>query len=231
MKRLVIVLVVLAGLVAAADRVGVWLAERAAVDRALAQGLTGAAVDIRGVPFLTQLAARKLSDVAVTGDSYRPAAPSGTTLLTELTDVRVLARDVSISSATDPTAGQLTMRGVVAYAAVSAAAGPDTEVAAGTGDQVRVVRRVERFGRSLTVRALARLSVEQGEIVVRPTEASVDGAGLLGELASDALLPLVTLRYPVPGLPSGLVLTGVQPGSDGLAVTLSGRAVPLSTLD
>ena len=137
---------------------------------------------------------------------------------------------MSISSLAEMTAAQLTVQGTVSYAAASVAAGSDTEVAAGTGEQVRVVWTVERFGRSLTVRALARLSAVDGEIVVRPTEASVDGAGRLGGIASDALLPLVTLRYPVPGLPAGLALTDIDPTSDGLVITLTGRAVPLRAL-
>ena len=86
------------------------------------------------------------------------------------------------------------------------------------------------FGRSLKMRTLADVSARQGQVLVHPTEASVEGAGRLGELATDAVLPMVTLRYPVPGLPEGLVLTEAVPTVDGLAVVLTGRAVSLTDL-
>ena len=68
MRRLLIALVALVVLAVAADRGATWLVERDAAARARAQGLTGATVDIRGVPFLTQLAGRELVEVAVAGD-------------------------------------------------------------------------------------------------------------------------------------------------------------------
>jgi len=234
MRRLVIALIVLGALVVAADRGAVFLAERAATDRVRAQGLTGAVVDIRGVPFLTQLAASALREVAVTGDAYSIDLGTQGAGPTELTHVRVVARDVVLGSRLDPslgaTAAQATVAAVVPYPAVSALAGSATEVMAATGDQVRVVQTVERFGRSIQVRATARISVSDGQILVRPTEASVAGAGPLDDIASDLLLPLVALRYPVPELPEDLVLTDVAPVAGGLAVTLTGHAVSLTEL-
>ena len=235
MKRLLIGLVVLAALIVAADRGGLWLAERVATDRARAQGLGGAMVDVRGGLFLRQLASRDLREVVVTGDAYRtepgdPAVEGEGPGWIELTGVRVLARGVSIDSRRDFTASELTVDGVVPYAAVSAAAGSGTEVTAAADGQVQVRRSVMMFGRSLKVRTLADVSARQGQVLVRPTEASVEGAGRLGELATDAVLPMVTLRYPVPGLPEGLVLTEAVPTADGLAVVLTGRAVSLTDL-
>jgi hypothetical protein len=226
----VVVLVVVAALVLAADRGGLWLAERAATERAREQGLTGAAVDISGTPFLTQLAARDLREMTITGDSYRRVLSAVGPGETEITAVRVLARDVAVRSRDDATAAQVTVEGVVPYAAVSAAAGSGVAVTAAAGDQVQVVQTVEIFGRSLQVRALAGVSAEDGQIVVRPTEATVEGGGRLGDIASEALLRQLVLRYPAPDLPPGLMLTGVAPTADGLAVTLAGRDISLNAL-
>lgn len=235
MRKVLVGLVLLAVLIVAADRGALWLAERVAADRARAQGLTGADVDVRGVPFLTQLADRDLREVVVTGAAYRTelgqpgieGAPVGSI---EVTGVRVVARDVAIDSRRDLTAARITVDGVVAWADVAAAAGSDTDVTAAPNGEVNVQRTVRLFGRSTQVRALARVTAVGGSVVVRPTEASIEGAGRLGELATEAVLPLMTLRYPVVGLPDGLVLTGAAPAADGLAVTLSGRAVSLRSL-
>ncbi len=235
MKRVLIALTVVAALVVAADRGGLWLTEKVAADHARGQGLAGAAVDVRGTPFLTQLAARDLHEVEVTGDVYRThlgdrgAGGAGPGSI-DITDLRVLARDVAIDSRRDFTAAEVTVDAVVPYAAVFPAAGSQTEVTAATNGQVRVLRRVRILGRSMRVRALARVTAVDGQIVVRPTEASVDGAGRLGDLALDAVLPLLTTRYPLPALPEGLVLTRVAPSADGFAVTLTGREVSLGKL-
>ena len=235
MKRLLIGLVLMAALVVAADRGGLWLAERVAADRAREQGLRGAVVDVRGVPFLTQLASRDLREVVVTGDAYRtdlgdPGIGGAGIVPMDVTGIRVLARDVSIDSPRHVTAAHLTVAGVVRYAAVSQAAGSGTEVTAAADGQVQVQRSVTIFGRSLQVRALASVTAAPGEIVLRPTEASMEGAGPLGAIATDALISLVTLRYPVPDLPEGLVLTEAVPTAQGLAVVLTGRSVTLSQL-
>lgn len=233
MKRLLIGLVVLAALIVAADRGALWLTERVAADRAREQGLHGAVVEVRGVPFLTQLASRDLREVVVTGDAYRtelgdPGIQGAAIGPIDVTGIRVLARDVSIDSPRRFTAAQMTVGGVVRYAAVSQAAGSGTEVTAAADGQVQVRRGVTMFGRSLRVGALVSVTAAQGQVVVRPMQASVEGAGRLGAIAADAadaVIPLVTLRYPVPNLPDGLVLTEVVPNAQGLAVVLTGRAV------
>ena len=164
------------------------------------------------MPFLTQLASRDLREVVVTGDAYRtdlgdPGVEGAAIGPIDVTGIRVLARDVSIDSLRRCTAAHMTVGGVVRYATVSQAVGWGTEVTAAADGQVQVQRGLTMFGRSLRVRALVSVTAAQGQVVVRPTEASVEGAGRLGAIAADAVIPLVTLRYPVPNLPDGLVLT------------------------
>ncbi len=216
--RVLVVLLILAGLVVGADRVGEEIAEdqvaRVVAERA---GLGGAPeLEFGGFPFLTQAVAGRYEDVRVSLTGADLGQPEGTRADVSLRGVRVALSDVVSGSVQEVPVEGVDGAVTLPYALLADALGPGTTVTR-DGDGLRVQRTVEVAGLSLPLTARGTVSLDGDTLVVDVGDVSgagVDIPPLLVEQVSDTL----DLSYRIPPLPLGLQVTGVEPADDGAQV-------------
>ena len=219
MRALVVVLV-LAGLVVGADRVGEEIAEdqvaRVVAERA---GLAGAPdLEFRGFPFLTQAVSGRYEDVRVALTGADLGQPEGTRADVSLQGVHVALSDVLSGSVREVPVERVDGTATLSYDLLADQLDPGTTVTR-DGDGLRVQRTVEIAGVSVPLAATGTVSLDGDTVVVdvdRASSAGVDVPGYLVDQVSDAL----DLRYRIPPLPFGLQVTGVAPADDGVRVRM-----------
>lgn len=213
--------VLLAGGAVVADRVAVGRAEELAV-AALQTGVEGVsgepAVTIGGFPFLTQLAAGKLSNVSARADSLTLEG-------VEVTDVVVDADGVS--TAEPYTVDRADLTGTLSAAELRrlVAANSDVDVDLQITDD-ELTAGTQLLGLDVTATLVPR--VEGGEIRVDVSTVAlggfeVDVTDLPGVLAGQ----LDDLAVPVAGLPEGFALSDVEVRDGGVRITATGVDVVL----
>jgi hypothetical protein len=230
LRILLVVAVVLGGLFVAADRIAVNVAESEAAEKIRSsQGLTGAPeVSIRGFPFLTQIARKKLDEVDVRLDGVSTSAGGRTITVTEMTaqlhNVRLAE---NFSSAT---ADRASGRARISYADLSKAAGDGVTVSYGGEDEasqgrVKVTARFSFLGRTVERSVMSTVSVVDGDTVRLRAEA-IPGSEIPG--LEDQIRRMIDLDVPIDGLPEGLRLDTVEPAEDGVIGSGTGEHVSLA---
>jgi hypothetical protein len=227
-KALVITLVVLVGLAVAADRVAVHVADSQVAAQMQQEGkLAGKpTVDIAGFPFLTQAVAGTYDDVQISLTAEDLGQPAGTGAQVALHGVHlplsaVLSRSVS-RIPVDRVDGTATL----SYALLSQQIGHGTTLTyAADGLQLRTTATI--LGQSVPLTAVGRVSLDGDVLVVKAEQASAGGVDLPSALVTRAGSAL-GLRYRIPALPFGLVLTGVRPTPTGVVVDVHGTDTVLS---
>ena len=228
MRALLVVLLLLVGLVLAADRIGEEVAEdqvaRVVAERA---GLAGAPeLEFGGFPFLTQAVAGRYEDLRVSLTGADLGQPEGTSADVSLQGVRVALSDVLSGSVQQVPVERVDGTATLSYDLLAAQLGPGATVTR-EGDGLRVERTVEISGVTVPLTATGTLALDGDTLVVDVDEVTSDGVdvpGFLTDRVSDAL----DLRYGIPELPFGLQVTGVAAGDDGVRVAVSATDTVLS---
>lgn len=218
-RRLIVALVVLAGLLLAADRIALVVAERAAaVTIQRSERLAAApSVSVSGFPFLTQLAAGDFGQVTVratgvvAGSGSRQLRISAVTLV--LHQVRV-ARNLSSATAASGTA-----TGTISYADLSRAIGL-TVTYAGSIGRVRTSTSITLAGQRITGSITAGLSVQASSLSFDhpAVEVSSAMASVATPLLQTAFGPPLALGH----LPFGARVQAVSVGPAGITIELAG---------
>ncbi|HEX6967401.1 MAG TPA: DUF2993 domain-containing protein [Micromonosporaceae bacterium] len=240
-RRLIAVvgfLVVSAALLVVADRAAVAVAERTVADRVRQEAADRRAevslpqVRVAGFPFLTQVLAGRYEEIHIRIRELTTTTAGGPG---RITDLNIEARNVAASVASLRTgAGQVvaasvTGTGVIPYGSVEQLIGrPDVRLAERDG-KLAVTAPLDVLGQRLTVRGTADVLVEAGEVRLRFDELTADG--LPPTAAAQALLAVfaeeISVDIPMGGLPFELTVEQVRVLPAGLAVTATGRDVPL----
>jgi len=214
-----VVLIVLAVLGVAGDRVAARLVAGEAEKRLTAEGFTDPDVQVHGFPFVTQLAGREFARVTVTGQRLEVREGRARDVTAELRDVRVPStRRVLI--------GSRSARATVPYDAVLAAVdSPSLTLAPGQNGQVRISRTVEAAGQTFDVVAQARVEADGTRLRLIPTDIAIAGGGSLGSELRSLLSNRVAISYPIPDLPEGVQVEEVIAVEDGFLVRAKGRGL------
>ncbi len=238
-RILIVAVVVLAGLFVAADRVSVAYAQSRAARRIQSgQGLTRRpAVSIKGFPFLTQVLARRLTEVTVTATDVETGAGAtesgtgdGRLRLAELT---ADLHGVELKGGfTGFVADRATGTALVSYADLSAAAPDGVKVSYG-GHGSSGKSRVKVTGSlSLPVLGTVRRSVTSTVDVTGGDTVSLHADSIPDAGTIPGLEHLVRSRIDfsrrLSGLPSGITLDSVRATPSGVRISLTGRHVTLS---
>jgi hypothetical protein len=220
MKALVVVVVLLLGLLFAADRVAVGVAENQVATQVEQKGgLQGTpAVDITGFPFLTQAVAGHYDDVRISLTAAELGQPDGTRADIALHGVRVPLSAALSGSVREVPVERIDGTATLSYALLSAQLGSDTKLER-EGSGLRVTRTVELLGQTVPLTATGKVTLDGNDLVVDVQQVSGAGVDVPGWLLSRAT-DLLDLRYTVPTLPFGLQLTGVTPADDGVDLAL-----------
>lgn len=222
MRRLVVTLLVLAGLLVVADRAALAAAESqlaAEVQREekLAQRPT---IDLIGFPFLTQAVRGKYDGGRLEVRNLRTEKLRVNRLVIDLRDVEVPLTDLVSGNVHAVPAGVVSGVAMVSYADLAAATGvPGLKIGA-KGDKLELTFAVEQFGTSTPVIATARIGV--ADQAVRITSVQIQGAALPEELTSAALAQVQSnLAFGV--LPYGLKVSDVRVAETGVEVSAHAR--------
>jgi hypothetical protein len=231
MRRLIIVLMVLAILFVVVDRVTVRAAEREVGNRMqLAAQLERAPkVRIHGFPFLTQALRGRYRHIEISIDQaargnvvfhnldahlYRVHAPIQTLLSSQG------------AAASSPRAGVARASAVVPYSVVAdlMPGAIDVRNIQANGRHLSLRLVVSAFGRSLPATATGGVSVHGGALVFTPKKVDVETPVGLEPPIPDQL----RLTVPANRLPLGLRLSGVRVAKSGLRVSAVGRHLSLA---
>jgi hypothetical protein len=224
-RAFVVFLLVIAGGAVAADRVAEHVAAGEAESRLAEHGLRDPQVDVRGFPFLTQLAGRDFADVHVTGSALDVAGG-------QAQDVSMTGRDVTAPSGGDVTVGRLDGVGLVTYDEVVARSGvPDIRIEPSDGaDQVRLSGTVDVLGETVDVVADSRVRARGNGVQVTPRSFELADGGSVGGTLAAQLADRFTVTYTLRDLPDGVELRGVRATDGGFLVRVTGTDVVLPDL-
>ncbi|QMU79628.1 DUF2993 domain-containing protein [Streptacidiphilus sp. PB12-B1b] len=234
-RRTIIVLVILFGLFVAADRIAVHVAQSQVADKLqTARGLAQKpSVSIEGFPFLTQLAGGKLDEVKVHATGMTVHGTSGgpnVTLQDFEADLKGVRLENDYSTAVADTA---TGTAVISYADLTAALPSHPALSYGGDSKVKVSATVDLpfFGKQ-ALSGTADVNVVNGDTIGLADISGItggDSASALGVAALQAAGAMLEPQFRLSGLPSGLKLARIQAEPDGIAVSVSGTGVSLSS--
>jgi hypothetical protein len=182
-------------------------------------------VQVRDFPFLPHLATGRLETVDVAATNVQAGGVTAARLVLHLHDVRV-PRDVLLGERGRVEVGRADGQVELPEAEVNRLLAdrlPGASLDVGD-DGVRVRLRTELLGQPVEAVATGRLGASRGAIAFAPEKVEL-GGGLDPALESQ-VAPLLAVRVPLPELPAGLRLEGVdtRPGT----VIVTGRAAGVS---
>lgn len=236
-----VLLLIVGGLLVAADRVGAAYAERTIGDRVEQQLADQQAtsekpdVSIAGVPFLTQVLAGEYKEIKILLNSFSGPAGNGKNIKMAQLDIR--AKDVTAPLDTvrtgngDIVAGTVTGAGTLSYADLADLIGQQGLKLTERDGKLVGTAPIQALGRTFNASGTANLAVKDG--VVSVTFADVTAEGLpdipLVNNLVDNYVKQLAYDLKVPALPLGLKLQQAVPRADGLYVTAGASNVSLSS--
>jgi len=229
LRALIVVLVLLLGLTVLADRVAHGMAEdRVAAELVEKGGLQGSPeVEIAGFPFLTQALGGRYDDVRISATAEELGQPGGTRA-----DIALHGVEVPLSSVLSGSVGEVPVERIdgtatLSYELLAGQLGGDTTLRR-EGNGLRITKSVELLGQTIPLTATGTVTLDGNELVVDVANAT--GAGVdIPDLLVDRVADLLDLRYAVPALPFGLILTSVTPADEGVDVTVEATDTVLAT--
>lgn len=226
-----IVLFVLAVLFVAADRLAVKLAEDKAAEKITSSpGIASAgktSVDIKGFPFLTQVAAKELGEVDAEMSGLKAEASGGQL---KVNRIEANLKDVRFSGDfSSAVAGRADGKAFVSYGELTKAALEGVDVGWGGKDgtgkgRVKVSAGVTVLGQSFQRSVTSSVSVSGGD-TIRLRADKVPGSDIPG--LENAIRGRIDFERKIAGLPDGLELKEVEPTVEGIELTVRGKDVKL----
>jgi hypothetical protein len=223
LRVVIIVLIVLIALLVAADFAARSFAENKAASEIQQQGFPKKpTVDIKGFPFLTQLAAKDFKDIQISSSNVTEGPLEIASIDATLTNVQI---NGAFSGGTiDNLDGTATITFAALANAMTAEAGPLGQLAksaltlsAASPDEVKATLNVVAF---------------TGTAVWRVTTADDNGINVIsiqlvstGGLPRSLLSPLNTITVRLPALPLSLKIQSIAVSSSGLTGTLTGTDI------
>jgi hypothetical protein len=219
MRRLLIVLVVLAALLVAADRIGVVVAQNRLAGQ-IQQQLNldrQPDVSIRGIPFLTQAISGTYRDIRV----QLPDVDAGDVQDVAI-DARLQGTHVSLSDALGGNVDQIPVDRIsgtllIPYDQLAQASGISGLTITREGDSLRLTGSVQVLGRSIQSEAVGRVEATDGRIAINAEQAKVAGIPV-PQAVLDQAARLLSFRVQPRNLPLNLRITAVRLVDNGLLV-------------
>lgn len=224
LRILLIVAVVLGGVLVGIDRLAVAYAESEAASRVKLSGASSDSfeVDIKGFPFLTQVADKRFGEVDVVAKGVKATAGSRQIRIAELT---AALRDVTVTGDwAGARAGSASGTALISYADLTAASDREAKVEYGGDGKLKVTGGVEIMGRTLTRSVLSTVTIVNGDTIkVRADE--VPGEGIPG--VEELVRKRTDFERPI-GLIAGMRVEKAEATPEGLAVAVSGKDIALA---
>jgi hypothetical protein len=235
MRKLVVVLVVLAGLVVV-DRIAVGVAARQIADRVQeSQNLAERPqVDVHGFPFLTQVIRGRYKEVSatVTGLDRDGLRLSKITVVAR--GVRVDLGDLLSGSVTSVPVDHATGSVLISYEDLNAYLQQRVDVAKVTvgksGSDLKVTGSVDIpvLDRPVSLSGNATVDISGENVTLRPTAVRAV-TGFLPGFAESSAREALTVHFAVKGLPFGVRLDSAKVTDDGIVFTAFADGLTLDT--
>jgi hypothetical protein len=227
-KGLVISLIVLVGLVIAADRVGLMVAQDQIAKTIAAEYDLDhkPKVSIKGFPFLTQAVGGKYHEIDVNVGELTQLGVRLTDTTVTLKGVTAPLSDAMHADSSKMIADTATSTATVGYADVNKEAPRGMKVSA-SGSALRVRGPVTVLGVSRTLTATVTVQPAGRSVRVLPQSVKSGSTTIPTGLVEQAF----SFTMPVRGLPLGTRISDVRVQPDGLRVTTTAEHVKLSSLN
>ena len=189
-------------------------------------------VDVRGVPFLTQVLRGRYDRVDVVARDVPAGEVAGapiavSRLSATLRGARVPLADALSGTVPSVPVDRVDAEALLPYSVLERSSDVADLTVAPEGDRLRLRGSVEVFGRELEGSALSRIGVDGGVVVVTAERIDV-GIVVASDLVTEALADRFDVRVPLGGLPYGLRVDAVEVQPDGLAVAARATGTVLS---
>ncbi|MER5547990.1 DUF2993 domain-containing protein [Streptomyces sp. NPDC002589] len=241
LRIILILVVILGGLFVIADRIAVHFAEGQAADKLKStENLASTPdVNIKGFPFLTQVAGGSLDDVEVGIKDYDAATGTAGQKI-RIGDLKADMKGVSFSgNYSSATADSATGTATISYAELmKTAKAQPTEVAPGITARivglsdggngkikVMVEGTISALGIKQTVPVLSSVTVENDKVQVHADSLPRLGAAAIAETR---IREITDFQQAVDQLPGGIKLDKVQAAADGVQISVKGSHVKLA---
>jgi hypothetical protein len=227
-KGLVIFLVLVIGLIIAADRVGLWVAQDQIAKNVASQyGLDHKPeVKIKGFPFLNQALNGRYGEIDVNVGDVTQLGIHLTNTVVTLKGVKAPLSDAVHGDASQMVADTAISVATVSYADVDKQAPRGLKISA-KGKDLQVSGPVTVLGLSRKVTATVTVRPSGRSVRVVPQTVDAGGTTIPVTLVQQAF----SFTMPVKGLPLNTRISDVQIGQDGLRVTTTGEHVNLESLN
>jgi hypothetical protein len=234
-RKFLIILVVLAVLLVAADFAGRAYAENRAAGAVQSElGLTTPPdVSIEGFPFLWHAVRGSYPEVIITASDVDESALPGTRAQVDLTTVTLPLRDALAGDTSNLTAQATALQVVIPLSSLQAALPrQDVTLAAGPNGTLQVSGTVAVAGVNIPVTGTATLSVANDTLTLSVDSLSAAGIDLtpLAERAASALASGLTTTVPLTGLPFTVTSGDVQVAGGDVVVTVNTGPVTFQEL-
>jgi hypothetical protein len=231
---LLVVLVVLAGLLVAADRIAAAVAGRQLADRiatsAAKYGVSrdNTEVTVEGFPFLTQVVAGRYDGMQLTLHNVGQNGIVVDTLRVHATGITLPPSALMSGDVAGTTADSVTGTAELTWQNLADSADVPDAGFRREGDAIRVRAPLNSFGIEAEGTGLASVTLLGNDrIRIEVQDVQVQGVDVPQRVVDLAATKLSQDRQ-IPKLPYGLTLTGVQVVDAGIQVTVSGRSIPLA---
>jgi hypothetical protein len=235
LKVLLVLIVVLAGVLLAADRGAAWYARKRLADETAAWATTAGApagtrpaVRVEGFPFLDQVVRGRYDGVVVTVRDVGAGGLIASELDIHLTGVRLPLSDLIAGTLSGARAGRVTATAHIPLSEFQTALSPRGVKLRVEGSRLRVEVPFEIAGYRSTVSGFANVEADGGKLRLRLSDLAAAGSDL-PQSAADAISQRIAGIIEAPKLPYGLLLDQVRVTPAGLVATASGRNVALTS--
>ncbi len=237
-----VLLLVLVGLLAVADRVAASVAERTIADEVRKQVAQQGAqssppeVEVGGFPFLNQVIEGRYERISIRMRDVRGSVQGDAVTLPSLNmDARNVraSLDTLRSGRGDVVAETVNGTGTISYQSLAALLDREGLTLGERDGKLAVTAPVDILGQRVTVTGTADIVVgEQGQIALRFD--NLDAEGLPNAPLARTLLNnfarSISVDVPMPELPLQLTVREVRPQPEGLTVTADARDVPINSV-
>jgi len=238
----IVLLLVLGGLLFAADRAAVAFAERAIADQVRQEvakqnvQTSTPEVTVGGFPFLTQVLNERYESIRIVMHDVRGSVEGNALSIPQLD---VDARNVRASIETlrsgqgEVTAETVHGTGTLTYSSVAELMNrPGLQLSEQNG-KVAVKAPLEVLGQQLTVTGTAEVTLADGKVRIRFDTLSAEGLPEIpaAQALVNAYAKQISINVALPDLPFQLEMQDVKPLPEGLAVTATAKDVPINALD
>ncbi|MFN2561492.1 MAG: DUF2993 domain-containing protein [Jatrophihabitans sp.] len=217
-RRFVVAVTVFVVLLVAADRIGLYLAERTAGNTIQSsQKLSDRpAVQVSGFPFLTQLAAGDFDQVTVTARDV----PVGERVhLLDISRIKVVLHKVTVARDFSRVSAQTAnATASVSFAELGRTLGMD--VAYAGGGRIKATKKVTVLGDTVQASVTTRPALVDGALSFTAT--AINGAGELGDQVTSALNSVFDLAVPLQGIPFKIRVRSLQVDGSGMHIAFTG---------